>query len=149
MMQSLAEHPRSRRLYASVAVGLLIFAAIALSGVVGFRTSQPLAPAAATPGPAASSATATVPVAPPSAPSLTPSATADANATPSATPAPRSTRPAMAGPAGRPHPTPAQSPPGTASEAAPAKTAEPAKKNCDPPYVLSADGIKTYKPECY
>jgi serine/threonine-protein kinase len=24
-----------------------------------------------------------------------------------------------------------------------------AKKNCDPPFVLSADGVKTYKPECF
>ncbi|HEX4448657.1 MAG TPA: serine/threonine-protein kinase [Polyangiaceae bacterium] len=31
----------------------------------------------------------------------------------------------------------------------PQKPAEAVKKNCDPPYVLSADGVKTYKPECF
>jgi serine/threonine protein kinase len=44
----------------------------------------------------------------------------------------------------RPAPiTPAQLP------TSPQKPVEAVKKNCDPPYALSADGVKTYKPECF
>jgi serine/threonine protein kinase len=30
-----------------------------------------------------------------------------------------------------------------------ARPPEPAKRNCDPPFVLSSDGVRTYKPECF
>jgi serine/threonine-protein kinase len=35
------------------------------------------------------------------------------------------------------------------SSAAPADAAAAAKANCNPPYTLDSDGVKTYKPECF
>jgi serine/threonine-protein kinase len=59
-------------------------------------------------------------------------------------------KPRVRTPAARPHfaAAPTTVPVPAAPVAAP-KSTETSKKNCDPPYTLSSDGIKSYKPECF
>jgi serine/threonine-protein kinase len=102
--------------------------AASVAGVAG----EPTPPTAASPTPPE----AAVPIAP------------AGSAPESASDAPVEARPRLRVPIARPRLAGA-SPTAPAAPAPAAKPAEAPKKNCDPPYTLSADGIKSYKPECF
>lgn len=59
-------------------------------------------------------------------------------------------RPRYAAPRGAAKAAPAKGAPAAAPDAAPAPASAPtAQVNCNPPYKLSADGVKMFKPECF
>ncbi len=141
----LAEQQRPRR---GRWVGLALVGGVVLAG----GAMAALSPSSAGPEAARVSVTASASapprpssVAPQEPVSADPPSSADTVPEPSVEVRPRP-RPAAVHP--RPQPTAQASAAPTAPAPAP-KAAEPAKRNCDPPYVLSADGIKSYKPECF
>ena len=141
------QRPRRGR-WVVVALGAMVLAGGAWAALSSSQTQSQSA------GPAASSASATAsPSAPPRPSSVTPPEPVSADAPGSADIAPEAgpevrirTRP----PAARVRPQPTAQASATLPVPAPApKATEPVKRNCNPPYVLSADGIKSYKPECF
>ncbi len=118
-------------------VAPLVVAGLIAAGVVGFLLARMLP---STPGPAA----AQVPELPreqavSSAPAGSVKAENTALAPPSSAPA------ASEAPAASAPPEKRTLPPSTAR---PAATAKPAAANCTPPYRITADGVREYKPEC-
>jgi len=124
--------PAPSRRGLAIAIGGMAVALLALAVVIGTRREPPATPAAAAsaapvvPPPATTTAPAASPkpVASPDPVPTVPSATASVTA---------STKPMIKPVAG--------TKPSTSSAA-------PASKNCDPPYVIDADGNKKYKLEC-
>jgi serine/threonine protein kinase len=138
-----AERPKRGR-WVALAVGGI--------GLVGAAFAALSLSPSATPMVSAPSATVRAD-APPRPSSVAPAEAVSAEAPASADPAPEPSpevRPRSRPPLVRVRPQPAaQASVAPTAPAPAAKTAEPAKRNCDPPYVLSADGIKSYKPECF
>ncbi len=157
--QEEAPPPKKRHRWAAVAlalVGAASFAGFATPSIL--RTRAPAEPRADGPPAASSIHEAAL------APSVDPAATGAPGATPSSAavdaapdttavdPRATGTRTAPLRAHAPPTPRPSASAASGASVMLPsvtAKVAEPVKKNCDPPYVLSSDGVKTYKPECF
>jgi serine/threonine protein kinase len=135
--------PRKRR-------GLLLLAVLGacLAGGLAALSLDGASPAPSpSPEPSAASvATAAVTATPPSA--AAPEAAPNAPAAETASESPAEAKPRVRSPVLHPRPViaPATAP---AVPVASPKPAETAKKNCDPPYTLSSDGIKSYKPECF
>jgi serine/threonine protein kinase len=135
---------KRRALLVAIVVGIVLASAFAV-GVLAVSASRPTSvPASDVPALQA--------VTPPSSPAVAaaaPSASAEPPSVEASAEAPLETRPRV-----RPavvHARPVAAPPVTPTTAPPAapKPVESVKKNCDPPYVLSSDGIKSYKPECF
>jgi serine/threonine protein kinase len=136
---------KKRTLVVVVAFGILLVAAV----LVALVTSRP---AGDPPGnPRAADVPAAAPtVAPPPPAVATAAPSAEAPGVDATAEVPPEAKPRARPPVVRAHPA-ITSPPVSASGPVPAvvKPVESVKKNCDPPYVLSSDGIKSYKPECF
>jgi serine/threonine protein kinase len=137
------QRPRRRR-WVALAFGGMVVAGGAMAALSPSQSAAPSASkasvtASASAPPRPSSVTPQEPV------SADPPSSADTAPEPSVEVRPRP-RPAAVHP--RPQPIAQASAAPTAPAPAP-KATEPVKRNCDPPYVLSADGIKSYKPECF
>ncbi|RYZ05815.1 MAG: serine/threonine protein kinase [Myxococcales bacterium] len=138
--------PRRKR---GVALGLLLAggAAAALLGVRLVQRSEPDSPSASSGAPTEKTASAAVaaPAASPTTVVGTPSAaiaeTADAAAAAAPSASAKSSAKAAARIGGKPVYVAPRAPVSASPAAAPAR-------NCSPPYVLDAEGVKTYKPEC-
>jgi hypothetical protein len=147
-----APAPRKRRgLIAAAILGACLVGGLAALSLDGAASRPVPSPEVSAAGAAANAAEPTPPpAASPAAPeAAVPSPPAPASAPESANENPLDTKPhPRLPPMARPHPAAATAPAPAAPAAAP-KPAEAPKKNCDPPYTLSADGIKSYKPECF
>jgi serine/threonine-protein kinase len=135
--------PRRKR---GVAVGLLVAggAAAALLGVRLLQPSPPAAPLGVSSAPSLKpvSAAVAVPEAPPTAAlSAPPAAVAPEDVAPGPSAGAKSAPKHSARPSGKPAYVAPRAPASAPPAAAPAR-------NCSPPYVLDAEGVKTYKPEC-
>jgi serine/threonine protein kinase len=137
------QRPRRRR-WVALAFGGMVVAGGAMAAL---SPSQSAAPPASTASVTASASAPPRPssVAPQEPVSADPPSSADNAPEPSVEVRPR---PRPAAVHARPQPIAQPSAAPTAPAPAP-KATEPVKRNCDPPYVLSADGIKSYKPECF
>lgn len=146
LMDMPGEPPRSKRKRLLVAAVLgIVLAAAAIVGALASRPASPVSspapdvPAALETVAAPHPATIAMPAPSAEPPILDTSAEAPVEAKPRVRPAVVHARPLAAPPSVAPSPTAAAAP----------KPIESVKKNCDPPYVLSSDGIKSYKPECF
>jgi serine/threonine-protein kinase len=144
--------PRAARL-AGLGGVVLVAVAVAVLAASRLRTHAPARPDVLATSVAASVAEPTVPATKTAAAVPAPEPTATQTAATSEAPSPSAplatspSTPARSTPQVRPHPgaAPATSPSATKPPRAPALT----KPGCNPPYVLSASGVKTWKPECF
>ena len=146
--------PRMRLLAGALAVGAIVFASLAAPSLLRETTKPPPeVRVAASPPTALATSSASPPGNAPEATSDDPAPAASTGAVSSLAEIPGSdgklvgrTSPS------RPHatapPRAVAAVPAPTASAAP-KVAEPLKKSCDPPFTLSSDGVKTYKPECF
>jgi hypothetical protein len=133
---------------AGVTAVVVVMAAIAASRDRGQVVATQAPSAVEVPGPVAVQASG-IPGATSSAAPAPASASPDSTSTQAIAPAPAQARLRVQGPAIHVRPAASAAPVATAAAGAPMKPAEGAQKNCDPPYVLSPDGVKTFKPECF
>ncbi len=143
---------RGRILTGTLAVGALVFASLVLPALLRESPRPATDPQAAAHPPDISPP----PTSPSAAPERSPGSNDDTSPTPVATvsslaevPGADGKLPPRAAPPHAHATAPPRPAPVAAATSSTTKSVEPAKKNCDPPFVLSSDGVRTYKPECF